>query len=73
MAQQYLGPTLGVVTFSTWSQLVEAAEGGLLEESGWCELKEMATRPGSNKKDANLEMARDLASLSADGRVRWSV
>lgn len=69
MAQQYLGPTLGVVTFSTWPQLVEAAEGGLLEESGWCELKEMATRPGSSKKDANLEMARDLASLSVDGGI----
>ena len=69
MAQQYLGPTLGVVTFSTWSQLIDAAEGGLLEESAWCELKEMATRPGSSKKDANLEMARDLASLSVDGGI----
>lgn len=67
MVQQYLGPAFGVVTFSTWAELVTAAEGGLLEESVWCELKEMATPPGTAKRDANLEMARDLASLSVDG------
>lgn len=67
MVQQYLGPAMGVVSFSTWSELVEAAAGGLLEESVWCELKEMATPAGTAKKDANLEMARDLASLSVDG------
>lgn len=67
MVRQYLGPALGVVTFSTWAELVEAAEGGLLEESVWCELKVMATQPGIGKKDANLEMAKDLASLSVDG------
>lgn len=67
MVQQYLGPAMGVVSFSTWSELVEAAAGGLLEESVWCELKEMATPTGTAKKDANLEMARDLASLSVDG------
>ena len=69
MVQQYLGPTLGVVVFSTWSGVVDAAEGGLLEETAWCELKEMATRPGASRKDANLEMARDLASLSVDGGI----
>lgn len=67
MVQQYLGPAMGVVSFSAWSELVEAAGGGLLEESVWCELKEMATPTGTAKKDANLEMARDLASLSVDG------
>ncbi|AFV90071.1 AAA_4 multi-domain protein [Acidipropionibacterium acidipropionici ATCC 4875] len=67
MVQQYLGPTLGVVSLSTWDEAVEAAEGGLLEESQWCELKEMATPPGGAKRDANVEMARDLASLSVDG------
>lgn len=67
MVQQYLGPAMGVVSLSTWSELVEAAAGGLLEESVWCELKEMATPTGTAKKDANMEMARDLASLSVDG------
>lgn len=67
MVQQYFGPARGVVSFSTWSELVEAAGGGLLEESVWCELKEMPTPIGTGKKDANLEMARDLASLSVDG------
>ncbi|GAA1349476.1 ATP-binding protein [Falsarthrobacter nasiphocae] len=67
MVQQYLGPALGVVAFSTWSELEDAAEQGLLEESVWCELKEMPTPQSCSKKDANLEMARDLASLSVDG------
>lgn len=67
MVQQYLGPNRGVIGLSTWDELVDAAEGGLLEENQWCELKEMPTRQNQPKKDANLEMARDLASLSLDG------
>lgn len=41
-----------------------AAEGGLLEENQWCELK---VRLPPSSRHANLELARDLASLSVFG------
>jgi hypothetical protein len=50
----------------TWGDVVTAAAAGVLDETHWVELKE-AVPPSS--KPANLELARDLASLSADGGV----
>jgi hypothetical protein len=44
--------------------VVDAAKGGLLDENQWCELKAMI--PPSSK-GTNLELARDLASLSVFG------
>ncbi len=46
--------------------MVTAAAAGVLDETHWVELKE-AVPPSS--KPANLELARDLASLSVDGGV----
>lgn len=60
----YLGPDRPLVSLSTWAEVVDAAQGGLLEENQWCELKAML--PPSNKA-TNLELARDLASLSVFG------
>jgi hypothetical protein len=60
----YLGPAYPSVQISRWSDLVAAAESGTLAETQWVELK--ATIPASTSA-ANLEVARDLASLSVDG------
>lgn len=60
----YLGPTLGRWLPKSWDDVVEAASGGLLDETSWVELK--ADLPPSNP-GSNLETARDLASLSLDG------
>ena len=65
-AVHYLGPDRPLTSLSTWDEVVSAAEGGLLEENQWCELKAML--PPSNK-GTNLELARDLASLSVFGGV----
>ncbi len=46
--------------------MVTAAAAGVLDETHWVELKE-AVPPSS--KPANLELAKDLASLSVDGGV----
>ncbi|MCT3004756.1 ATP-binding protein [Propionibacterium freudenreichii] len=62
----YLGPDRPLTSLSTWSEVVQAAEGGLLGENQWCELKE--TLPPPNKK-CNIELAKDLASLSIYGGV----
>lgn len=62
----YLGPNRPLTSLSTWGEVVRAAEGGLLEENQWCELKAML--PPSSKA-TNLELARDLASLSVFGGV----
>ncbi|MFK5636101.1 helix-turn-helix domain-containing protein [Ornithinimicrobium sp. LYQ103] len=62
----YLGPNRPLTSLSTWDEIVTAAEGGLLEENQWCELKAML--PPSSKA-TNLELARDLASLSVFGGV----
>lgn len=61
---QFLGPNAGSVGLDTWEQVVSAAAGGLLEENLWCELKEMLAP--SNAK-SNIELAKDLASLSVHG------
>jgi hypothetical protein len=49
---------------TSWDDVVAAAGAGLLDETHWVELKEAI--PASSKP-ANLELARDLASLAADG------
>lgn len=61
----YLGPSVGKIPLSTWDQVKVAAEGGLLEETPWVELKERLT-PG---KCGNRELAKDLAALSVYGGV----
>jgi hypothetical protein len=55
-----LGPDHGRWKPTTWAEVQAAASGGLLDETSWVELKEMIA-PG---KPANLELARDLASLA---------
>lgn len=57
---------MGLVALDTWDKVVSAAVGGLLEETQWCELKKML--PPSNKQ-SNIELAKDLASLSVHGGV----
>lgn len=62
----YLGPRVGQIPLTSWEQVVEAAEGGLLAESQWCEVKK---QPRPRDKPSNVELARDLASLSVHGGV----
>ncbi|GAA1174274.1 hypothetical protein GCM10009584_14350 [Ornithinimicrobium humiphilum] len=60
----YLGPTRPVTSLSTWEEVELAAQGGLLEENQWVELKKDL---GPANKAVNTELAKDLASLSVDG------
>lgn len=60
----YLGPRKDRLRAETWEDVVGAAVAGVLDETQWVELKEAV--PASSKP-ANLELARDLASLSLDG------
>jgi hypothetical protein len=60
----YLGPEKGRWTPTAWSDVVEAAAGGLLDESHWVDLKQEL--PGG-KRTHNTELAQDLASLAVDG------
>jgi hypothetical protein len=62
----YLGPRRNRLVAEDWGDVVAAAAAGVLDETHWVELKE-AVPPSS--KPANLELARDLASLSVDGGV----
>lgn len=62
----YLGPRKPRLLAQSWDDVVTAAAAGVLDETHWVELKE-AVPPSS--KPANLELARDLASLSVDGGV----
>lgn len=64
--QHYLGPGRPLTALDTWDKVCAAADGGLLEENQWCELKE---RIGPSNKAVNTELARDLASLSVHGGV----
>lgn len=60
----YLGPDKGRWGPATWSDVVEAAAGGLLDETHWVDLKrELAT----GKATINTDLAKDLASLAVDG------
>jgi hypothetical protein len=61
-----LGPDAGRWKPESYADVVEAAAGGLLDESHWVELKREV--PPSNA-GANTELARDLASLAPDGGV----
>jgi hypothetical protein len=60
----YLGPRKPKLELTSWEEVVIAAAAGVLDETQWVELKEKVP-PAS--KPANLELARDLASLSLDG------
>ena len=60
----YLGPEKGRWTPAQWSDVVEAAAGGLLDESHWVDLKQEL--PAGNRAH-NTELAKDLASLAVDG------
>jgi hypothetical protein len=60
----YLGPEKGRWTPSAWSDVVEAAAGGLLDESHWADLKQELP---AGKRTHNTELAQDLASLAVDG------
>lgn len=62
----YLGPRRSRLEAETWADVLTAAAAGVLDENHWVELKEAV--PPSNKQ-ANLELAKDLASLSVDGGV----
>ena len=60
----YLGPDRSWWTPSSWRDIGDAATAGTLDETQRVELK--AALPASSKP-ANLELARDLASLAVDG------
>jgi hypothetical protein len=60
----YLGPEKGQWTPHAWSDVVEAAAGGLLDESHWVDLKQELP---AGKRTHNTELAQDLASLAVDG------
>jgi hypothetical protein len=60
----YLGAEKGRWTPHAWSDVVEAATGGLLDESHWVDLKQELP---AGKRTHNTELAQDLASLAVDG------
>lgn len=60
----YLGPGKGRWTPAGWSNVVEAAAGGLLDESHWVDLKQELP---AGKRTLNTELAQDLASFAVDG------
>jgi hypothetical protein len=62
-ASFYLGPRRPRLLVDSWDDMVTAASAGVLAENHWVELKQ-AVPAGSS---ANLELAKDLASLSVDG------
>jgi hypothetical protein len=64
----YLGPNRPRLRADTWDDIVEAAQSGVLGESHWVELKKDIPKAAPNG-DPNLELAKDLASLSVDGGV----
>jgi hypothetical protein len=64
LSSAYLGPEKGRWTPRAWSDVVEAAAGGLLDESHWLDLKQELP---AGKRTHNTELAQDLASLAVDG------
>lgn len=60
----YLGPQKGRWAPARWSDVVDAAAGGLLDESHWIDLKQ--DLPPRNRAH-NTDLAKDLASLAVDG------
>ena len=62
----YLGPDHGRRYPRTWQDVVDAAAGGLIDESAWVDLKrELATAGG--RAHHNVEVAKDLAAMAVDG------
>lgn len=66
MTSFYVGPQRPALRVDGWHDLTAAAQAGVLTETQWVELK--AALPAA-ARGANLELARDLASLSIDGGV----
>lgn len=62
----YIGPQKSRLEAGSWNAIETALTAGLLDETQWVELKE-AVPPAS--KPANIELAKDLASLSVGGGV----
>jgi hypothetical protein len=60
----YVGPDRGRWIPSSWDDVVSAAAAGVLDETHWVELKREIPR---SSRPANLELAKDLASLAVDG------
>jgi len=61
----YLGPERGRWAPQTWQEVLDAAGGGLLDESHWLDLK----RELNKSRPDNAALAQDLASLAIDGGV----
>lgn len=62
----YLGSAKGRWAPASWSDVLDAAAGGLLDESHWIDLKRELS---SSNRNHNTELAKDLASLAVDGGV----
>lgn len=64
MTSFYVGPGRPRLAVNDWDDVIAAVQVGAVTETQWCESKEAvpASSPG-----ANLELARDLASLTVDG------
>ncbi|WP_291408886.1 helix-turn-helix domain-containing protein [Actinophytocola sp.] len=60
----YLGPDKGRWSPATWADVVEAAAGGLIDETQWVDLKQELP---VGKATVNTDVAKDLASLAVDG------
>jgi hypothetical protein len=60
----YLGPDKDRWTPKAWSDVVDAAAGGLLDETHWVDLKQELP---AGKRRHNTDLAIDLASLAVDG------
>jgi hypothetical protein len=60
----YLGPEKGRWIPAAWADVIEAAAGGLLDESHWVDLKQELP---AGKATFNTDLAKDLASLAVDG------
>ncbi|MEQ3553456.1 hypothetical protein WIS52_23545 [Pseudonocardia nematodicida] len=66
MTSFYTGPNRGRLDVASWDELVAAVQAGSLTETQWVECK--AAIPAA-AAGANLELAKDLASLTVDGGV----
>ena len=66
MTSFYVGPRKPWLNASSWQHLIAAVEVGATTEAQWCELK--LGIPASSQK-SNIELAKDLASLTVDGGV----
>jgi hypothetical protein len=60
----YLGPRKGRWTPTAWSDIVEAAAGGLIDESHWVDLKRELP---VGKATFNTDLAKDFAAFAIDG------